>query len=61
MFPLNEDEGKALFVDDNADKTPDTLCVCGLTPATPKKSNSHLSPASFTGASLASGGQNKNS
>lgn len=60
MFPLNEDEEKALFGDDNADKTPERRSVCGLTPAAPKNSNSQLSPASVTGASLPSGGQNKN-
>lgn len=61
MFPLNDDEEKALFGDHNADKTPERPCVCGLTPATPKNCNSQLPPAAFTGASLPSGGQNKNS
>lgn len=61
MFPLNEDEEKALFGDDNVDKTPERLCVPGLTPATPKNSKSQLSPVSVTGASLPSGGQNENS
>lgn len=61
MFPLNEDEEKTLFGDDKADKTPEWLRVCRLNSTTPKNSNSQPYPASFTGASLPSGGQNKNS
>lgn len=61
MFPLNEDEEKALFGDDSTDKTPERPSECGLNSGTLKNSNSHFSPSLFTGASLPSGGQNKNS
>lgn len=61
MFPLNEDEEKALSGDDSTDKTPERPSECGFYSETLKNSNSQFSPSLFTGASLPSGGQNKNS
>lgn len=61
MFPLNEDEEKALVVDDEADQTPERGSVSGSAAARPENSNSQLSPASVTGALLPPGGQNTNS
>ncbi|XP_029695318.1 KAT8 regulatory NSL complex subunit 1-like protein isoform X4 [Takifugu rubripes] len=61
MFPLNEDEEKALCGDNSTYKPSGRLSVCGSTPITPKNANSQLSPALLTGAASPSGGQNKNS
>ncbi|XP_044073599.1 KAT8 regulatory NSL complex subunit 1-like protein isoform X2 [Siniperca chuatsi] len=58
VFPLDEDEEEALL-SDNLENVPSGWSECSLASATSKNSNSHLSPAQSSGATLPSGGQSK--
>ncbi|XP_070771370.1 KAT8 regulatory NSL complex subunit 1-like protein [Enoplosus armatus] len=58
VFPLDEGEEEALL-SDYLEKVPSGWSECSSASSTSKNSNSHLSPAQSSGATLLSGGQSK--
>ncbi len=58
VFPLDGDEGEALL-SDNPEKVPSGWSEWSSAASSSKNSNSQLSPAQSSGATLPSGGQSR--